>query len=285
MAGPLIVMDFVDRPRRRPGRGPGSGPCCGFASWLAGCSRAACVPGPGCARRGFAARHQPDPFGRPRGRRRTGASGTTSTGTRSAGTRSAGAGPARICPAGVCPTAACSAGAAAFSLWRPGFLDRGQPGHLAQRVDLIRRQRPRLPQFQVTQGQGPDRPAQQAQGRIADCGRHVANLPLLALAQHHAQPYALIGSLAELERGRQVADDHHLRRRAAPFRQVDAVAQPHQCLLGRLFAQQHIVCLGVLVARVCQPVGQLAVVRQQHQSFAVQVEPANRKDPIVPRRQ
>jgi hypothetical protein len=133
-------------------------------------------------------------------------------------------------------------------------------------------------QPQLSQCQRADPPAHQTQRRVSNCGGHVAKLALLALGQQKFQPDTLVGSHAQLQVAGKTLHDTHFCRRSAPFFQIDAAAQLLQLSDGWPLANQHKVCLGMLKTWVRQLVRQIAIVGEQHQPLAVQVEPTNWKD-------
>ena len=112
---------------------------------------------------------------------------------------------------------------------------------------------------------------------------HVADLPLFALEQHDPQPRGGDrGLMADGDAARgQVGfgrQEFGLGRcQQLPF---DGHARAQRGQRGRVWGALHLhqIGLGQLVPGVGQPVGQVAVVGEQHQPFAVRVQPAGRVD-------
>ena len=95
-----------------------------------------------------------------------------------------------------------------------------------------------------------------------------AHFALAPLPQHHRQPGVACCAVEHLDFGRLEplpSHDHPLR-------------EPPQCVLTRPARDHDTVFLFDMVAGVHQPSRQLAIVGQQHQSPAVEIEPANRED-------
>jgi hypothetical protein len=103
--------------------------------------------------------------------------------------------------------------------------------------------------------------APQPHHRVADRLAHVAHLPRAALVQHDRQQ-RLILPCAQPR-----LDQRHVRRRRAAALDDHAVAQAVERAAVRQPAHADVVLALHLVARVHQPLGQLAVVRQQQQSL------------------
>jgi hypothetical protein len=121
---------------------------------------------------------------------------------------------------------------------------------------------------------------------VAHGGKHVANLPLLALMQHYLEPNASIWAAPQHHFGWQRF--HHARpcRRRAPFGEVDPAAHLVQHFLARLLGNQHVIGLGMFKGGVGEAMGQFAIIRQQDEPFAVKVQPPHREDtPQVRRHQ
>ncbi len=137
--------------------------------------------------------------------------------------------------------------------------------------------------LQAGQTKRADGDAHQAQGRMAGGRGHVADLPLLALVQHDPQPRGRDGG--------PVADGDAARRQIRFHgQQLDPGRGQQLTLHGHARPQRgqgfgrgdvfHLdeIDLGQLVARVGQPVGQVAVVGEQQQPLAVVIQPAGRVD-------
>jgi len=73
-----------------------------------------------------------------------------------------------------------------------------------------------------------------------------------------------------------------LRRGCDPVVQLDAPTVAGQGVAARRAIDQHQIGLGVLEAGVAELEGDVAVVGQQQQPFAVQVQPADRIEPRRP---
>jgi len=99
---------------------------------------------------------------------------------------------------------------------------------------------------------------------VADRGAHPFHLMLAAFVQD------------ELESGGPEAGD--LRRRRGSVVELDTVSKPLQRLVRRLALDLGLVGLLHLVPRVGEPVGELAVVREQERACCVGVEPSDRDD-------
>lgn len=113
---------------------------------------------------------------------------------------------------------------------------------------------------------------------MVDGGEHMTDLAFLALAQDDLEPDAPHGPLGEVHFLGQAFDDAHARRSRAPAFDLDAHAQLVQRIGRGLRRDEHIVCLGVLEGRMREPVRQLAIVGEEDQALAVEVQPPDRKD-------
>jgi len=99
---------------------------------------------------------------------------------------------------------------------------------------------------------------------MSDRLAHAAHLAVPALVEH------------QLEAGRAEAAD--ARRRRDAVLELDALREQLQRLVRRLAPRLDLVDLLDAVARVCEPVGERAVVREQEDAGGVDVEPPHRHD-------
>ncbi len=111
----------------------------------------------------------------------------------------------------------------------------------------------------------------QAHDRAADGRAHQLHLVLAPLVN------------GELDQPRPQAK--RLRRRRAAILELDSLGQRSQGLLARLALQFRLVDLLHLVARMRQPVGQIAVVGEKKRPGRVGVEPSHRYHPRLTRHQ
>jgi hypothetical protein len=133
-----------------------------------------------------------------------------------------------------------------------------------QQVDFVARKRAATPDGEPLQADGADCDPVERHDLVSELGQHAADLAFLALGQHQLQ-----------QRGLALTAD-----KASPLgtnfsvREPDAFGQFGQDLAARIAGHERAIELLNAVARVSEPVRELAIVGENHQSRAVLVQPA-----------
>jgi hypothetical protein len=141
---------------------------------------------------------------------------------------------------------------------------------LEQRRQLARRQVAPGADGETRQTERSDTHTPQSLDRNPDRVHDVAHQVVRPLVDHHLEDETL---------GRLPQNPKLLRNHAMPF-DHDPVAHPLQHGVGGTSERQDVILLVELVPRVHDAVRDVAVVRQQQQTFGVAVEPAHRVDPL-----
>jgi hypothetical protein len=118
---------------------------------------------------------------------------------------------------------------------------------------------------QVTQHDRPFAHTDQAQNLVAKLLSHLANLALAAFVQYNTHPHAILAALKHINPGRSGRHTVH-EHSAAPL--------TNRLGRGHLIEQRAILFFD-LIAGMREPLGQLAIVGHQQQTFAVIIQPAN----------
>jgi hypothetical protein len=110
---------------------------------------------------------------------------------------------------------------------------------------------------------------------VAELGEHPANFTVLAFVEDHFENRALLVLAAKT---------HPLGVDFA-FSQANALAKPLE-QIGRRYARDlHEILLLDTVARMCQEICQVAVVREEDEAFARAIEPPHGEESAIPRHQ
>ncbi|MEA2528290.1 MAG: hypothetical protein QOF73_5517 [Thermomicrobiales bacterium] len=106
--------------------------------------------------------------------------------------------------------------------------------------------------------------------RNANRVHHVPHQVIGAFVDHHLQdePFGRLSQDAKFVRNYAVTVDHH------------TVAHPLQHRFGRTRQRQDVILLVEFIARMHDPIGHIAVIRQEEQSFGVAVKASDRIDPF-----
>jgi hypothetical protein len=124
--------------------------------------------------------------------------------------------------------------------------------------------------FEALERDRPDRDPRQGHDLVAELGQHPPNFAILPFREHHLQQGGLslaAGLTNPLGPG-------------LPLGEPDPILELPQVLLVGLPGDQDAVDLLDAIARVCQAIGEVAVVGQQDQPGAVLVQSADREDAL-----
>lgn len=147
-----------------------------------------------------------------------------------------------------------------------------------------RRQRSPFPWGQACHAPRADAPAHQSQGRVAYRSGHAPHLTVAPLTNHQFDPTGRdAGAVADRWVARpQLRFGHQacLGRGGYAVIELHPLAQGLQGGLGWLAFHLYPVGLGQLVARMADKVLQVAIIREQHQSFAVAIQSPGRIDTV-----
>ena len=135
----------------------------------------------------------------------------------------------------------------------------------AQRADFVRPQMPPLAGFELAQQQAANADADNPQHRQAGQLTHLTDLALAALIQDNAQPGVFT---------RQALQARLRRRRAVTVFQNNPTPPGVELVFVGTLTDQYPVFFLVPVARMRQFVRQFAIIGEQDQSLALQVQPA-----------
>lgn len=132
-------------------------------------------------------------------------------------------------------------------------------------------------------GPGSDPPPDQSQGRMAHCGRHLSDLPVLAFMQPHFDPtgwYALADANRRIPfpKSGGLLDPLCARRKCNKISKIDAGAQLLQRHFVRCTLNLDPISLGQFYFRIADRVLKGPVIGQHHQTFAIGIEPPGRID-------
>ena len=142
-------------------------------------------------------------------------------------------------------------------------------------LDLAGEQLSPCPGGQVGEFQGTDGDPFQTQHLVADAGQHAADFAVFTFVQHHDH----VGAVAPL------AFDLDRLDLAETIGQVNAAFELREAGLLGFAGDADQVGLFDAVTRMSQPVGELAIVGHQDQSFAVAIEAADRENSLLGRDQ
>jgi NDP-sugar pyrophosphorylase family protein len=168
----------------------------------------------------------------------------------------------------------CQCGFRAASWARIGCVDRSfgfTPADMCpERLDLLICQGAPFAGRQIAQHNRSLAHADQAQNLIAKLLGHLTDLALAAFVQHHTHPHAILAAIKHIDPSRRGGHTIH-QHAAAPF--SNRIGRGH-------LIEQRAIFFFDLIAGVRQPLGQLAVVGHQQQTFAIVIQPTNREEPL-----